>query len=296
MEHIEEAGIHSGDSSMSLPTFSLKQKIVDNIKKATLKMAQELNIVGLMNVQYAVKDSLVYVLEVNPRASRTVPFVSKAIGVPLAKLATKVMIGKSLKGLKFTKETIPGYFSVKESVFPFNRFAGVDIILGPEMKSTGEVMGIDRNFGQAFIKSQLAAGQKLPVKGNVFISVRDQDKEAAIPIAKGLSRLGFKLFATEGTAKVLAKKKIAVKTLRKINDGSPNILDMMKGGSVQLVINTPTGRIPRQDEVKIRSQVILYNIPYTTTISGAQATLNGISVLLKNKLSVKSLQDYHKDN
>jgi carbamoyl-phosphate synthase large subunit len=295
MEHIEEAGIHSGDSAMSLPTFSLSKQVVDKVRQATLEMARELNVVGLMNVQYAVKDELVYVLEVNPRASRTVPFVSKAIGVPLAKLATKIMVGRKLKELGFTKEIIPGYFSVKESVFPFNRFPGVDIILGPEMKSTGEVMGIDADFGQAYIKSQLAAGQQLPTKGNIFISVRDKDKDAIVPIARGLLKLGFNIYATLGTAEALKKNKIEVKTLRKIADGSPNILDLMKEGKVQLVINTPTGRIPRQDEVKIRSQVILYNIPYTTTISGAQATLNGIAILIKKKLSVKSLQEYHKE-
>ena len=264
------------------------------MRQATLEMARELHVVGLMNVQYAVKDELVYVLEVNPRASRTVPFVSKAIGVPLAKLATKVMVGKKLKELGFTKEIIPGYFSVKESVFPFNRFPGVDIILGPEMKSTGEVMGIDAEFGEAYIKSQLAAGQKLPRKGNVFISVRDKDKNAVLPIAKGLLKLGFNIYATKGTADSLKENKIEVKILNKIAEGSPNVLDLMKEGKLQLVINTPTGRIPRQDEVKIRSRVILYNIPYTTTISGAQATLKGIGLLIKKKLSVKSLQEYYK--
>ena len=294
MEHIEEAGIHSGDSAMSLPAFSLSKKVLDKVRQATLEMARELQVVGLMNVQYAIKDELVYILEVNPRASRTVPFVSKAIGVPLAKLATKVMVGKKLKELGFTKEVIPEYFSVKESVFPFNRFPGVDIILGPEMKSTGEVMGIDAEFGEAYIKSQLAAGQKLPRKGNVFISVRDRDKKAVLPIAKGLLKLGFNIYATQGTADSLKENKIEVKILNKIAESSPNVLDLMKEGKLQLVINTPTGRIPRQDEVKIRSRVILYNIPYTTTISGAQATLKGIEVLLKKKLSVKSLQEYHK--
>lgn len=293
MEHIEEAGIHSGDSAMSLPPFSLKRPVLDKIREATIKMAKELNVKGLMNVQYAVKDDLVYVLEVNPRASRTVPFVSKAMGVPLAKLATKIMVGRNLKELGFTKEIIPDYVSVKESVFPFNRFPGVDVILGPEMKSTGEVMGIDADFGSAYIKSQLAAGQKLPLKGNVFISVRDSDKDAVIPIAKGLEGMGFKIYATSGTAAVLKISKIKVNALNKIADGSPNVLDLMKDGKLQMVINTPSGRIPRQDEVRIRSHVIMYNIPYTTTISGAQATLNGIKSLLKKDLSVKSLQEYH---
>ncbi|MFA5096945.1 MAG: carbamoyl phosphate synthase large subunit, partial [Candidatus Omnitrophota bacterium] len=210
------------------------------------------------------------------------------------KLATKVMLGKKLKDLGFTREKPPRHISVKESVFPFNRFPGVDVILGPEMKSTGEVMGIDRDFGLAYIKSQLAAGQKLPAKGNVFISVRDSDKKGIIPVAKKLSGSGFHIYATSGTAAILKKNKIRVKVLPKIADGSPNILDLMKSGRIQLVINTPSGRIPRQDEVKIRSHVILHNIPYTTTISGAEATVNGLASLAKRRLSVKSLQEYHR--
>ena len=225
---------------------------------------------------------------------RTAPFVSKAIGVPLAKLATKVMLGKTLKEIGFTKEIIPKHVSVKESVFPFNRFPGVDIILGPEMKSTGEVMGIDNDFGLAYIKSQLAAGQNLPKKGNVFISVRDKDKGAVAPLAQKPQELGFYIYATAGTAQALQKSKIKVTLLPKVSEGRPNLLDLMKDGKIQLVINTPTGRIPRQDEVKIRSQVVLYNIPYTTTISGAQATLRGIEALVKKELGVKSLQEYHR--
>jgi len=294
MEHIEEAGIHSGDSAMALPAHSLPTPVLNEIREATYKMAKELNVIGLMNVQYAIKDDLVYVLEVNPRASRTVPFVSKAIGVPLAKLATKVMLGKTLKELGFTKELIPEYVSVKESVFPFNRFPGIDVILGPEMRSTGEVMGIDRDFASAYIKSQLAAGQRLPKKGNVFISVREKDKKAVIPVARKLSELKFRLYATSGTAEVLAKSGLDVAVLPKIAEGRPNIIDLMKDGKVQLVINTPSGRIPRQDEAKIRSQIILYNIPYTTTISGAQATVKGIEALSKKELQVKPLQTYHK--
>jgi carbamoyl-phosphate synthase large subunit len=294
MEHIEEAGIHSGDSAMSLPSYSLSAEILNKVRQATYKMAKELNVMGMMNVQYAVKDEKVYVLEVNPRASRTVPFVSKAIGVPLAKLATKVMLGEKLKDLGFTQEIIPKHVAVKESVFPFSRFPGVDVILGPEMKSTGEVMGIDRDFGQAYIKSQIAAGQNLPKKGNVFISVRDRDKRAVVFIAKKLEDLGFHIYATSGTAAALSKSNIKVSVLPKIAEGRPNILDLMKDGKIQLVINTPSGRIPREDEVKIRSQVILYNIPYTTTISGAQATVNGIEALIKKELEVKSLQEYHK--
>jgi len=294
MEHIEQAGVHSGDAAMSLPTYTLSAETLKQIRLATVRMAKELHVVGLMNVQYAVKDGKVYILEVNPRASRTVPFVSKVIGVPLAKLATKVMLGKKLKELGFTQEIIPKHVAIKESVFPFNRFPGVDIILGPEMKSTGEVMGIAADFGQAYIKSQLAAGQKLPKKGNVFISVNDRDKRNIILIAKKLKDLGFKLYASSGTAAALAKSRIAARVLPKVSEGNPNVLDLMKEGRIQLVINTPSGRIPRLDEVKIRSQVILCGIPYTTTIFGAQATVSGIEVLLKKKLKVKCLQEYYK--
>jgi len=294
-EHIEEAGVHSGDSAMAIPPYTMSEEILNEIRNATYKMAKELNIIGLMNVQYAVKDEKVYALEVNPRASRTVPFVSKTIGVPLAKLATKIMLGKKLKELGFSKEIITKHIAVKESVFPFNRFPGVDVILGPEMKSTGEVMGIDRDFSRAYIKSQIAAGQKLPVKGNVFISVRDKDKRAIVFIAKKIQDLGFHIYATSGTASALEKSGLPVKVLPKIAEGRPNVIDLMKDAKVHLVINTPSGRIPREDEVKIRSAVILYNIPYTTTISGAQATVNGIEALAKKGLDVKSLQKYQKE-
>lgn len=294
IEHIEQAGVHSGDAAMSLPSYTLSPDILKKIREATYLLASELNIVGLMNVQYAVKGAKVYILEVNPRASRTIPLVSKVIGVPLAKLATKVMLGKKLKDLGFTEEVIPKHVAVKESVFPFNRFPGVDVMLGPEMKSTGEVMGIDADFPSAYIKSQLAAGQKIPKKGNVFISVHDPDKRDVIPIAKKLKDLGFNIFASSGTASVLEKNNIPAKVLPKISEGRPNILDLMKDGKIQMVINTPSGRIPRQDEVKIRSQVILYNIPYTTTIFGAQATVNGIEMFMKKDLGVKSLQEYHR--
>ncbi|RKY32226.1 MAG: carbamoyl phosphate synthase large subunit [Candidatus Omnitrophota bacterium] len=294
LEHIEEAGIHSGDSAMAIPAHTLSEELLNKVREATYKMAGELKVIGLMNVQYAIKDEQVYILEVNPRASRTVPFVSKTIGIPLAKLATRVMLGAKLKDLKFTQEIVPKHVAVKESVFPFNRFPGVDIILGPEMKSTGEVMGLDVDFGRAYIKSQLAAGQKLPRQGNVFISVRDKDKNAVIPIARKLVDLGFRIYATSGTAEILKKSRIGVKVLPKIAEGRPNVLDLMKDGKVQLVINTPSGRIPRQDEIKIRSQVVIYNIPYTTTISAAQATVSGIEVLLKKDLDVKALQQYHK--
>ncbi|OIO35144.1 MAG: carbamoyl phosphate synthase large subunit [Candidatus Omnitrophica bacterium CG1_02_44_16] len=294
LEHIEEAGIHSGDSAMVLPPYSLGESVIDKIRQATVAMAKELKVVGLMNVQYAVRDNKVYILEVNPRASRTVPFVSKAIGVPLAKLAAKVMAGMKLKDLKFTEEIIPKYSSVKESVFPFNRFPGVDIMLGPEMRSTGEVMGIDEDFGRAYMKSQLAAGQILPVKGNVFISVRDKDKRNIIFIAKRLSDIGFGIVATGGTAKALKKNGMDVQVLKKVYEGGPNILDYIKDGKIDLIINTPSGRMPREDEVKIRSTAIMHGVPCITTISGAQASVNGIEALLKKDLGVKTLQAYHK--
>ncbi|MGE5280161.1 MAG: ATP-grasp domain-containing protein, partial [Deltaproteobacteria bacterium] len=294
LEHIEEAGIHSGDSAMVLPPFSLGEEALDRIRKATVAMAKELNVVGLMNVQYAVRDNKVYVLEVNPRASRTVPFVSKAIGVPLAKLAAKVMAGAKLKDLGFTAERVPEYSSVKESVFPFNRFPGVDIMLGPEMKSTGEVMGIDDDFGRAYMKSQLAAGQNLPLKGTVFVSVRDKDKRAITFIAKRLVDLGFELVATQGTARVLKKSGLAVPVLRRVSEGRPNILDAIKDGKVHLIINTPSGRVPRADEVAIRSTAIMHGVPCITTVSGAQASVTGIEVLLKKSLEVKPLQAYHR--
>ncbi|MFH1577669.1 MAG: carbamoyl-phosphate synthase large subunit [Candidatus Omnitrophota bacterium] len=294
MEHIEEAGVHSGDSAMVLPAHSLTKGILDKIRQYSYRMARELKVVGLMNVQYAIKDNSVYILEVNPRASRTVPFIAKAIGVPLVKLATKVMLGKTLKQLGFTKEIIPRHVCVKESVFPFNRFPGVDVILGPEMKSTGEVMGIDTTLSRAYIKSQIAAGANLPKKGNVFISVCSRDKERIIPIARALADLGFRLYATSGTAGNLSKNGIRAKSLPKLAEGRPNVLDLMKDGKIQLVINTPSGRIPRADEVKIRSQVIIHNIPYTTTMPAAQALVDGLKSFIKDDLKVKALQDYHK--
>ena len=295
LEHIEEAGIHSGDSAMVLPPYSLSEDIINKIRQATVAMAKQLNVVGLMNVQYAVRDNKVFVLEVNPRASRTVPFVSKAIGVPLAKLATKVMTGMKLKDLGFTKELIPDYSSVKESVFPFNRFPGVDIMLGPEMKSTGEVMGIDEDFGRAYMKSQLAAGQNLPLEGTVFVSVKDKDKRTVIFIVKRLIDFGFGIIATEGTAKALRKSGIKVETVLKVYEARPNILDYIKDGKISLIINTPSGRIPREDEVKIRSTAIMHGVPCITTISGAQASVNAIEALLKKDLDVKPLQAYHRN-
>ncbi|PIQ83944.1 MAG: carbamoyl phosphate synthase large subunit [Candidatus Omnitrophica bacterium CG11_big_fil_rev_8_21_14_0_20_63_9] len=293
LEHIEEAGIHSGDSAMVLPPHTLTDEIVGDVRAAGIKLAQALKIVGLMNVQCAIKDDAVYILEVNPRASRTVPFVSKAIGVPLAKLATRAMVGLSLREQRFTEEVVPPFLAVKESVFPFSRFAGVDIALGPEMRSTGEVMGIDEDFGKAFLKSQLGAGQLLPRSGTVFVSVKNRDKRAVILVAQRLEELGFNLVATAGTVKALQRYGLHASPVKKIHEGRPNVLDLLKSGQIQLVINTPSGRLPRADEVLIRSAAASLGIPCITTIAGAQASVNGISTWLKRELGVRPIQEYH---
>ena len=293
MEHIEEAGIHSGDSACVIPTFSLSQQVLDEISAATKSMARELNVRGLMNVQFAVKGDNVYVLEVNPRASRTVPFVSKAIGVPLAKLAAKVMTGKSLHEIGFTKEILPKHFSVKEAVFPFLRYEGLDISLGPEMKSTGEVMGMDTDLGLAYAKSQMAAPPPLPKTGKVFVSVKDADKEAVIPVAREFVELGFEIISTSGTADALAKAKIKVTKVFKIHEGRPNVLDRIKNGDINFIINTPSGKIPREHEVVIRNAALAVKIPIMTTVRAALASANGIRSLQKRKVQVRSLQEYH---
>ncbi len=293
MEHIEEAGIHSGDSACVIPTFSLPQTVLDEISAATKAMARELNVRGLMNVQFAVKGEDVYVLEVNPRASRTVPFVSKAIGVPLAKLAAKVMVGKSLPELGFTREIVPKHYSVKEAVFPFLRYEGVDISLGPEMKSTGEVMGMDVDLGLAYAKSQMAAPPPLPTGGNVFVSVKDSDKQAVVSVVGEFVRLGFGIIATAGTFGVLAAAKIPVTKVFKLREGRPNVLDRVKNGDIKFIINTPSGKIPREDEVRIRNASLAQRIPIMTTVRAALASANGIRSLQKRKLRVRSLQEYH---
>ncbi len=295
MEHIEEAGIHSGDSAMVLPPYTLGKEVVERIKQNTYAMARELKVKGLINIQYAVKNNVVYVLEVNPRASRTIPLVSKAIGVPLANLATKIILGGKLDELGFTREKEISYFVVKESVFPFIRFPGSDAILGPEMKSTGEVMGIDSSFGVAYVKSQIAAGQKLPLGGSVFISVKDQDKRNIVFVAKKLSDLGFKIMATGGTAAALARNDIPVKILPKLHENvRPNVIDLIKDRKVDLIINTPAGKATREDEVLIRSQAIRCGVPLITTVWGAQASVNGIEALKRGDYGVKSLQEYHR--
>jgi carbamoyl-phosphate synthase large subunit len=294
MEHIEKAGIHSGDSACALPPYTLGDDQIDRLKVQTRALATELGVVGLINVQFAVKNEAVFVLEVNPRASRTIPFVSKAIGVPLAKLGTKVTLGKRLVDLGFTADPEIGHIAVKEAVFPFVKFPGVDVVLGPEMKSTGEVMGIDRDFRKAYVKSQLAAGSPLPTAGHVFISVKNRDKRAALQIARRLAEMGFSLVATQGTAKVLARHGMTVDVINKVAEAwRPNIIDLMKQGQIALVFNTPEDGRARKDSSLIRRTAVMQNIPYYTTVDGAQAAVAGIEMLLKGDLGVQSLQEYH---
>ena len=293
MEHIEEAGIHSGDSACVLPPISLRSEIQEQVKEHTKAIAKELNVVGLMNIQYAVRSGIIYVLEVNPRASRTIPFVSKATGIPLAKLATKVIMGKTLKELDFTREVVPSHVSCKESVFPFDRFSGVDTILGPEMKSTGEVMGIDSSFGLAFAKSQLAAGQKLPLSGTVFVSVKDEDKMALLEIVFNLYDLGFKIVATRGTAAFLSQHGISIQRVNKVREGRPHVVDMIKNGQIDLVINTTSSKKAISESYSIRRASLTFNIPYTTTLAGARATALAIKAIIEGKLEVKAIQEYH---
>jgi len=278
---------------MVLPPHTLSKKVIGIIRDYTHAMARELKVIGLMNVQYAVKGDKVYVLEVNPRASRTVPFVSKAIGVPLAKLAAKVMAGKSLKELKFTKEIWPKYWAIKESVFPFNRFHGQDILLSPEMRSTGEVMGLDADRGIAYAKSQMAAGSPLPLSGKVFISVSDAHKQEVAAVAKQFTDLGFELVATGGTAAVLEKAGLKVQRIFKLSEGRPNAIDLLKNKELQLVINTPSGATPRADEIKIRTTAVYTGTAIMTTLSGAVAAARGIAAIKQSGYTVKTVQEYH---
>jgi carbamoyl-phosphate synthase large subunit len=293
MEHIEEAGVHSGDSACSLPPHSISGEAVREITRQTKALAKELRVVGLMNVQFAIQKGEIYLLEVNPRASRTIPFVSKAIGVPLAKLAAKVMAGRKLADLGFTEDVTPRHVSVKEAVFPFIKFPDVDTILGPEMKSTGEVMGIDANFGKAFAKAQIAAGMMLPRTGKAFISVRDEDKNGVLPAARMLHEAGFDIVATGGTAEFLARNNIPAGTILKINEGRPHVADLIKNGEIALVINTPLGAQSKADSFYIRRTALVYNIPYFTTLAAARAVAHAISHLSREDLSVRSLQEYH---
>ena len=293
MEHIEQAGIHSGDSACVLPPISVSKQMQEEIRRQTRLLAEELGVIGLMNIQFAIQNGEVFILEVNPRASRTVPFVSKAIGRPLAKLATKVMLGKSLKQLGFEREIEPVHISVKEAVFPFSRFPNVDTLLGPEMKSTGEVMGIGENFGIAFAKAQAAAGYELPKGGTVFISVHDGDKVKTLPVARRFLQLGFKLIATAGTSRFLEQNGIPADRVYKLKEGRPHVVDKIKSGEIQLVVNTSLGKKPTSDSYEIRRTTLVHNIPYATTIAGAQAIAEAVFALQKGDWDVKTLQEYH---
>ena len=292
MEHIEAAGVHSGDSACVLPPQGIEKRLITEIADATRAMAAELDVVGLMNVQYAIREGELFIIEVNPRASRTVPFVSKATGVPLAKMATRVMMGMTLDELGLTHEVIPSHVSVKEAVLPFDRFPNVDTLLGPEMKSTGEVMGIDTKFGHAYAKAQLGAGQRMPTDGTVFVSVQDRDKAAVLPISARFHEIGFKILATEGTSRFLSDNGVPNLRINKVSEGRPHVVDAVKNGEVQFVINTGEGDETRQDGYQIRRAAIKFSIPYATTIAGADAMCRGIAALKENRISVKALQEY----
>jgi carbamoyl-phosphate synthase large subunit len=296
MEHIEEAGIHSGDSACVLPPYSIEEHHIKQMSDAAKAIAKELNVKGLMNIQFGIMNNTVYIIEVNPRASRTIPFVSKAIGMPLAKLATKVMLGKTLKELGVIKEVIPPYYCVKEAVMPFDRFDNVDPVLGPEMKSTGEVMGIDKDLGAAVAKAQFAAGQKLPKEGTVFISVQDKDKKAALPVAQLFHDMGFTIMATRGTVNFLEENKIPSTLVKKVSAGRPHVVDAVKNGEIQLILNTGASSQTQRDGYEIRRAAIKYKIPYATTTDGARAISLAIQAMKKENLTVKPLQYYHKEN
>jgi carbamoyl-phosphate synthase large subunit len=297
MEHIEQAGIHSGDSACSLPSISLSPAVLQQIRTWTVQLAQALSVVGLMNIQFAVVGAQgyspqVYILEANPRASRTVPFVSKSTGIPLAKVASLIMSGKTLEELNFTEEVIPAHIAVKEAVLPFNKFPGTDTILGPEMRSTGEVMGIDSSFGRAFAKAELAAGEFLPLKGTVFVSMSDRDKSDAVNVVKELMTLGFTVMATLGTRRVLQENGLDVELVLKLHEGRPHVLDAIKNQKIQLIINTPSGEEAQTDARLIRRTALAYKIPIITTIAGARATVAAIHSLQTTTLDVKVIQDY----
>ncbi|MGA6927639.1 MAG: carbamoyl-phosphate synthase large subunit, partial [Desulfosarcina sp.] len=293
MEHIEAAGVHSGDSACVLPPCNIDDDMLDQITRATKAMAAELKVVGLMNVQYAIKDSQLYVIEVNPRASRTIPFVSKATGIPLAKLATRIMLGQTLAELGFTREVVPRHLSVKEAVLPFDRFSDVDTLLGPEMKSTGEVMGIGTDFGLAYAKAQLGAGQRLPLCGTVFISVGEDDKIAVLPVARQFAEMGFDILATDGTWSQLTANGISADRINKVSQGQPHIADAIKNGHIQLIVNTGAGDEPRRDGYTIRRAALKFKVPYATTAAGALAVCRAVGALKEKPFAVKPIQDYH---
>jgi carbamoyl-phosphate synthase large subunit len=295
MEHIEEAGVHSGDSACVIPSFSLSDEVLTEIRQATVAMARRLKVIGLMNVQFAIKEegdkSIVYVLEVNPRASRTVPFVAKATGTAVANIAAKVMVGKKLKELGITSEPIPRSVSVKESVFPFRKFAGVDIVLGPEMRSTGEVMGVSDEFAVAFNKSQIAAGVVLPSSGNVFLSIASRHRSGIATMALQLHDMGYKLLATAGTAMELERAGIPVTRVRKLAEGNPNLIDYLKNDEVSLIINTPNGKGARTDEGRIRAAAVQFGVPCITTLAAAKMAVEAMSVMRTTSMTVMSLQE-----
>jgi carbamoyl-phosphate synthase large subunit len=288
--------VHSGDAACALPPYSLDEGQVRALRAQTKALARALGVVGLINVQFAIRNDTIYVLEVNPRASRTVPFVSKAIGVPLAKIATGAMLGEPVRGIAHVEERELAHIAVKESVFPFIKFPGVDIVLGPEMKSTGEVMGLDRDFRKAYLKSQIAAGSPLPTSGAVFVSVKNRDKRALTTLARRLVEMGFSLVATSGTARVLERQGMTVELVHKVLEGHrPNVVDLMKRGDIALVFNTPEDGRARKDSASIRRTAISQNIPYYLTVDGAQAAIGAIEALLKGEHQVLSLQEYHAD-
>jgi len=292
MEHIEEAGIHSGDSACALPPWSLLPETVAELERQTAELALALNVVGLMNVQYAIKDGEIHVLEVNPRASRTVPFVAKVIGLPVAAIAARIMAGRPLASFALERRKLD-YVAVKEAVFPFARFPGVDTVLGPEMRSTGEVMGLDRDYEVAFAKSQLGSGNKVPVSGTAFISVKDTDKPRVLEAARRLAAMGFRLIATGGTQRFLVEQGVACEKVNKVLEGRPHIVDAMKNGSVQLVFNTTEGASALEDSKSIRQAALLGRIPYYTTLAGCLAATGGIAAMRSGGLEVRPLQDYH---
>ena len=294
MEHIEEAGIHSGDSACSLPPYSLGENMLAEVRRQTDALAKALNVIGLMNVQFAVKDDDVYLIEVNPRASRTVPFVAKATGVPVAKIAARVMAGEKLSDFTLSNDAIGVHVAVKEAVFPFRRFPGIDVMLGPEMKSTGEVMGLDADFGRAFAKAQLGAGGVLPTEGMVFVSVKDGDKDAFLEPVQDLADMGFEVVATRGTARFLEEKGIAVRTINKVLEGNPHIVDSMIDGNIQLVFNTTEGAQAIEDSFSLRRTALMREIPYYTTRAGAHAAVRAIAALREGSLEVAPLQSYFK--
>jgi carbamoyl-phosphate synthase large subunit len=295
MEHIELAGVHSGDSACAIPTRTVKQEHLDTIEKYTAQIGKDLKVIGLMNIQYAICDDKVYILEANPRASRTVPLVSKVIEIPLASIATQLMLGKKLKDFPQLKKKNLTHVAVKEAVFPFNMFPEVDPVLGPEMKATGEVMGMAETFGSAFYKAQEAAGARLPVEGSVLLTIAEKDKDKLMPVAKGLNELGFNIYATEGTGKFLEENGIRSSEIKKIHEGRPNIADAIKNGEINLIINTPVGRYGKFDDSYIRTMAVQHKVPYITSMAAAEASVEGIKAIKQHKVLPKSLQDYYKE-